>query len=252
MKPTYLFAAMALAVAAFSLTPRGAAQSANTLPAHNSVSIIHLKPDMLDEWIDLEKNEAIPAWKKGGLPSLTTYHTVRGNPFEYVIAAPFDKYAQFDGDSPVVKALGAAGAARLGAKIRKCEESVQTFVSTPLPELSNTPVGEIADIYVSSRYRVNAGHIQEYQDFIKSELLPLYKKAGQRFVVNRRGLGADADDFVSQTFVGNKYADLDAGSIVTKALGADGAAKLAMKRATMATLVEQLVRRRVPELSFGQ
>jgi len=249
MKLQYRYAAMALAIAC-SCVPRGMAQSATALPAHNNVVLVHIKPDMLDEWLDLQKNEVIPAQKKGGVATRTTYRTVRGNPFEFVTATPFDKYSQYDGDSPQIKALGAAGAARLGAKIRKCEESVQVFVSTPLPALSNVPIGEIAEIMVTARYRVGPGKMQDYQDFLKSDLMPLYKKAGQRYVVSRRGLGANNNDVVEQVFVGNKYADLDAGPLITRTLGADGAAKLAAKRATMATLVEQLVRRRVPELSY--
>ena len=120
--------AMAFAVA-LSFGAHAAAQSPAALPAHSSVAIIHVKPDMLDEWVDLEKNEVIPAQKKGGLASRTTYHTVRGNPFEYVIVTPFEKWATFDGTSPQIRALGTDGSSRLGAKLRKCEESVQVFVS---------------------------------------------------------------------------------------------------------------------------
>src|SRR3974377_2180724 len=138
MRLSNRFAMSAIAaILGFSLPRHCAAQSAPALPAHNFVAIVHVKPDMLTEWIDLQKNEVIPAQKKGGLSSRTTYQTVRGNPFEYVTVIPFDKYATFDDPNPMVKALGAEGSARLGAKLRKCIESVQTFTSNSLPELSN-------------------------------------------------------------------------------------------------------------------
>jgi len=38
--------------------------------------------------------------------------------------------------------------------------------------------------------------------------------------------------------------------VLTRTLGADGAAKLMSKTAGMVTLIEQVVRRRVPDLSF--
>jgi hypothetical protein len=214
------------------------------------VAIVHVKPDMLNEWLDLEKNEVIPAQKKGGLASRTTYQTLRGNVFEYVNVTPFDKYAVFDGTSPQVKALGAEGSARLGAKLRKCEESVQVFVSSPLADLSNLPSGDIPAIAVYTRVRVADGKMQEYLNFVKTELLPLYKKANVRFTVVQRGLGANANDLTQVRSVGDKYADFDAGSVLTRALGAEGATKLLAKSAGMATLVEQVVRRRVPDLSF--
>lgn len=166
------------------------------------------------------------------------------------MVTPFDKYAVYDSTSPQVEALGAEGAARLAAKLRKCEDSVQVFVSLPLPELSYLPAGNIPAIAVYTRVRVATGTMQEYQNFLKTEILPLYKKANVRFQVNRRGLGADTSDVTSIASVGNKYADLDAGSVLARALGADGAAKLLAKTAGMVTVVERVVRRRVPDLSF--
>jgi hypothetical protein len=225
------------------------AQNASTMGAHTSVALIHVKPDMLNEWIDLEKNEVIPAQKKGGLKTRTTFQTMRGNVFEYIIATPFEKYGEFDGQSPQVKALGAEGAARLTAKLRRCEDSVQVYVSTPMRELSNLPGGDLPPMAVYSRYRVANGKMQEYQNFIKSDILPLYKKAEVSYQVNQRGLGANNNDMVSISYVKN-YAELDLGPAPTRILGADGAAKLNMKRGTMATLVEQVIRRRVPDLSF--
>lgn len=249
MKNRLFSTAIALMVALVFVSS-AAAQSTPAPPAHSTVAIVHVKPDMLDEWVDLEKNEVVPAQKKGGLASRTTYRTVRGNPFEFVTVTPFDKYALFDGPSPQTRALGADGAARLGAKLRKCEESVQVFVSTPIPELSNTPNAEIPLIAVYTRVRISTGRMQEYQNFLKTEILPVYKKANVRFTVVHRGLGANSNDLTQVSFVGDKYADLDAGSPLTRTLGADGVAKLLAKTAGMATLIEQVVRRRVPELSY--
>jgi hypothetical protein len=45
-------------------------------------------------------------------------------------------------------------------------------------------------------------------------------------------------------------ADIDLGSPITRALGTAGAAKLIAKTAGMTTLMEQVVRRRVPDLSY--
>ncbi|HTS26588.1 MAG TPA: hypothetical protein VMH81_11995 [Bryobacteraceae bacterium] len=236
-------------VAACCLSPVSKAQNSIALAAHSNVAIVHVKPDMLNEWIDLEKNEVIPALKKGGIKTRTTYQTVRGNVFEYVIVTPFDTWGQFDGESPQIKALGAQGSARLGAKLRRCEESVQTFVSTPLQDLSNLPNAELGTIGVFTRVRVSNGKLMEYENFIKNEILPYYKKANARYQVSRRGLGANSNDIVSVSFA-NKFADLDAGSVLTRALGADGVVKLLAKSAGLGTLVEQVVRRQAPDLSF--
>ena len=174
---------------------------------------------------------------------------MRGNVFEYVTVTPFEKWAQYDGQSPQVKALGTDGSARLGAKLRRCEDSVQTFISAPLTDLSNLPNGELGPIGVFTRVRVANGKLADYENFMKNEILPYYKKANMRFQVSRRGLGANSNDIVSVSFA-SKFADLDKGSVLTQALGADGVIKLLAKSASIGTLVEQVVRRQVPDLSF--
>jgi hypothetical protein len=236
--------AVALSMPAFCQPKSTAMQS-----AHTHVTIVHVKPDMVNEWFDLEKTELMPAQKKGGIKTRTTYATVFGNSFEYVIVTPFEKYAEMDDENPVVKALGRENATRLRAKIRRCVESQQSFVSSPVTELTNLPEGELAPMGVFTRVRVASGRMQEYQNFVKAEILPLYKKMNARYSVSRRGLGANTNDLTSITWV-YKAADLDAGSPVTRALGADGAAKLMAKTAGMTTLIEQVVRREVPELSY--
>ena len=102
---------------------------------------------------------------------------------------------------------------------------------------------------VFSRRRIAPGKMQEYEDFIKTEILPIYKKAKEPYTVTRRGLGANNNDVTSISWV-NKASDLDAGPPTTRALGAAGAAKLAARTAGLATLVDQVVRRRVAELSY--
>ena len=42
---------------------------AQTAPptTRSQVTLVRLKPDMVNEWLDLQKNEVIPAQKKGGV-----------------------------------------------------------------------------------------------------------------------------------------------------------------------------------------
>jgi hypothetical protein len=225
------------------------AQSAPAPPAHSQVVITHVKSDMVNEWIDLQKNELIPAQKKGGIKTRTTYQTVFGNTNEYVTVVPFDKYAVFDGETPQIRALGAAASARLVAKLQKCTESRQVFISNAMPELSTAALADAPPIGVFTRVRVAPGKLPDYEAFVKTELLPIYKKLNAPLTTSRRGLGANANDVVSVAWV-SKMADLDAGSPILRALGPAGVSKLLAKSGTMSTLVEQVVRRRVPDLSF--
>jgi len=225
------------------------AQSAPATPARNSVAIFHIKPDMVTDWTDLVKNEVLPAYKKAGVPTFTTYQTVFGNSNEYVGVVPIDKYAVYDGPNPLVQTLGATAAARLATKLRRCEDSVQIFIGNPLPALSNPPAGEMPAYGVFTRIRVADGKMQEYQDLMKAEILPIYKKANAPFTVTRRSLGANGNDLTTVVWL-SKAADLDAGPLTVRTLGQAGYAKYLAKAGSMATLVEQVVRHRMPELSY--
>jgi hypothetical protein len=215
------------------------------------VTITHVRPEMLTEWVDLQKNEVVPALKKAGEKTRTVYVSgLFGSSYEYVIIAPIASFAQFDGDSPILKTLGPVPAARLGEKLRKCTVSSQSFLSTRLDDLSNViEADQQPKILVSTRLRLVTGKLQEFETFMKTDVLPVYKKAKVGYLVSRRGLGANSNDFVLST-VYSKYADLDGGSVLTKALGPEGAAKVLAKLTGVANLVEQIVRSRVEDLSF--
>lgn len=247
-KPIFHFSAGAVFIAVAGLTQCFAQPPA---PATSRVTFTHVKPDMLTEWMDLQKNEVIPALKKAGIKTQTVYATsLFGNAFEFATVVPFEKYADFDDPSPLTRALTQAGAARLNEKLRKCILSANSFSSTSFPELSNVVEGsDPPAVSVFVRYRIAPGKMADYQSLVKSELLPVYKKAKVNFAVSQRGLGANTGDVVS--IIGfAKYADLDGGTVLIKQLGQEGAAKVNAKFAGIRTLIEVVVRRRVPELSF--
>jgi hypothetical protein len=212
------------------------------------VTITHVKPDMLNEWLDLQKNEVVPALKKGGVPSRTVVSTFFGNAGEYVQIQPFQKWADFDSPSPLVKALDAPGATRLNEKLRKCLVSQNSFEQQRLVDISNvlTPPPEVS---VWVRYRIAPGKMNDFIAMVKSEVLPVYKKSKTFLVVNRIGPGANTNDVIMVTGY-QKYAQMDGGPFLTQQLGEDGAAKLAAKFAPFRTTVEVLVRHRVDDLSF--
>ena len=71
--------------------------------------------------------------------------------------------SQFDGQSPMVKALDAPGAARLNEKLRKCVESSTSFMATLLPEISNMPEGPTPNMVVTARYRIAPGKMTDFR-----------------------------------------------------------------------------------------
>jgi len=217
------------------------------------VRVSQIKPDMLSEWLTIQKNEVIPALKKAGVASRTLLENVIGNRYEYRSVTPLDQYSALDGDRPLIKALGKDAGGRLEAKLAKCLDSQYTYVSTRVEELSSLPKAPVT-IWVSIRFRPAPGKARDYEDYLKTDLMPVYAKAKAAgkiagYSVSRRGFGQGTGDRLIIVYL-NKAADLEAGSPVTQVLGQEGAAKLNAKSVGMVTGVESMVRRRVADLSY--
>src|SRR6266852_6116874 len=127
-----------LAALAVSLPVLCQAQSGSgPAPVRVRTQIVRVKPDMVNEWIDLQKNEVVPALKKGGVANRTVYATgLFGNAFEYTIVQPMGKFAEFDSPGAQAKALGPQANARLAEKLRRCVESTNSFMATQVDDLS--------------------------------------------------------------------------------------------------------------------
>lgn len=230
-----------------SFSPATFAQSA---PTTSLVTITHVKPEMITDWVDLQKLEVNPAMKKGGVKSRTVYGTfVFGNTGEYVSVQPIQSFAQSDGTNPMVEALGEAPAARLRDKLRKCVLASNSFEATSVPELSNTIDGPPPPIMVQARYRITPGKFDDFAAVMKSDVVPVYKKANMPLTVIRRGVGTNPNDVVISTGY-TKMGDWDGRPFLTKTLGQEAAAKINAKFAGSRNLIEVIVRRRMPELSF--
>jgi hypothetical protein len=208
---------------------------------------------MVSEWLAIQKNEVNPALKKGGVASRVVLETVLGNQYEYVSITPMGNYSELDADTPIVKALGKDGGAKLLAKIRKCIEGQTLFVSTRVAELSSVPTNSAA-IWTTVRYRAAPGKNQDYENYLKADVMPVYAKAKAAgkitgYSVARRGPGATTRDRTLVIY-SDKIARMEAGTVPVQMLGQDGAAKLIAKGASLASLVEVLVRRRVSDVSY--
>jgi hypothetical protein len=101
----------------------------------------------------------------------------------------------------------------------------------------------------STRYRVAPGKMQDFENLVKTDVLPALQKMKSGVTISRRGMGANPNDVVATSPIAN-YAEFDAPSPLERALGAEGMAKLQSKAVGILTPIETLVRTRVADLSF--
>jgi hypothetical protein len=239
---------LALAVASASVPLLSQSPPASELFALNVVTV---KPDMLRAYVDLQKSDIIPALKKGGQAWRETWRTASfGDPFMFANVSAISGFDQYDGPSPMVKALGQDGYQALLARLRPMIASQRTYAMRTRPDLSfraeGTPAQPMAILTV---VHVHPTKLLDFEAFIKGDWIPALKKGGGKaYTVVQVLYGGGTTEF--HTLVGiDKYADLGSHP-VTKALGDDGLTKLMAQSGGFASSIERSVVRLDPELSF--
>ena len=216
-----------------------------------SLNVVTVRPDMMRAYIDLQKAEIIPALQKGGQAFRETWRTATfGDPFMFAHVAPISGFDQFDGQSPMVKALGEQGYAALLAKLRPMIASQRMHALRTRPDLSFVTEGAPRPtMAILTVVHVQPTKLLEFESFIKGEWIPAVKKGGAKgYTVVQVLYGGGSTEF--HTLVGiDKYADL-ASHPATRALGEDGLNKMMAKSGAFASSIERSVVRMDPELSF--
>lgn len=217
-----------------------------------SINVVRVKPDMLTEYQDFVKKELIPTLQKGGVKERNAYTTAFfGEAFEYVYVTPIESFAQYDGQSPIVKALGEEGARAFGAKARRLIVSTRTFAIQTRPDLSYTGkmTGQPKYAVINS-IQIAPGRNAEFENIIKNDVVPAMKKAEVvGYLVSQTAFGGDVNEYTSLTLYDN-FADIGKGSPLVLALGQEGFNRLRQKTAGIIVRHERSVARYVPELSF--
>jgi hypothetical protein len=216
------------------------------------ITQISVKPEMMAEFQNFMKNTTNPALKKGGIKWREVWQSTNfaGDAFEYVLVAPFDKFAEFDGPGPLEKGLGSQGFADWSAKAGSLVKSVHRYIVRTRPDLSAMSKPYAPKLAVVSSVRVANGRNQEFENYIKNDFAPVYAKAGYNYLVSQTIFGGDANEYVTLA-MRDSFTDIDKGPILTQALGEEGARKLLAKLPAGAiTHMERTIMRLVPELSI--
>jgi len=128
--------------------------------------------------------------------------------------------------------------------------SSHTFADQTRPDLGNeVKMTGPPKLALLSNVRIAFGKGPDYEALVKSDLLPVMRKAGLGYAVSQTVLGGDINDFTTLIFY-DTFADIGKGHPFDRILGADGFRQLTAKAVGIVTHVERSVVRYVPELSF--
>src|SRR5262249_6673858 len=104
-----------------------------------AITVVQIKPELVDEWMEFQKKETMPALQKAGVKDRAAFVTSVGPSFEYAFLTPMTNFAARDGENPIQKALGQDGARAYGQKARRFINSQRTYVAVSRTDLTYVP-----------------------------------------------------------------------------------------------------------------
>jgi len=184
------------------------------------VSTVKVKPDMVQEWRALQKNEIMPAYKKANIPAYNVWQTaIFGDGYEYITVMPIAKFEQFDGDSPLVKTMKPADRVQIGNRLTKC--LVSAHYSALLMQADTSIVKDGAsmpDLIMVTEIQLQPKNVNAYLSYLKEEMKPVMQKAGvDWWLVYRDIFGAEHTQITTVRSLKN-WAEIDAGPIARRIL----------------------------------
>jgi len=211
------------------------------------LTIVHVDPAMVDEYISVQRDYATRA-KKGPTPGRTMSRVEVGNTYQFIITAPVQNLASFDaaarnaGPDPELSTLN--------AKMLKYVTGQETWVIRSIPEIDNPlPGNQSPAVVMFNVAHVYPGREQDYLNIMKSDILPHFNKANFYHVNGAVAFGGE-NGFV-HLFYASNFAALDAGSPVVKALGPAAAQAVTAKLSGIVSSSQFWIARVLPELSYG-
>jgi hypothetical protein len=253
MKRTISAAFGLFVVMCFTSVP-AARQAGDKPPAFQwlQLTVVGVQPGMSADWRKIEQEEVLPALKKGGSLGREVWTTgVFGVGSEFVIVTPIQSFAQFDGQSPMAKALGPEGASALAGRRAKLETGRRTYALRTRPDLSYVPEpGRVPKLAMVSIVEIAGGRNADFENLLKADAVPAMKKAQARgYYVSQVVYGGNTQEYITLVAY-DTFEEIGKGHPFEIALGEAGVTKLMQKTVGLVTRVDRYISRFVPELSF--
>jgi len=213
-----------------------------------SVTFYTVKPDRTGDFLAATKEYAALMKKGGSDRFFQVWHSVTGAN-EYAFVRNYAKWAELDVLPEPKMKEHEAQVQSIFSRIGACEESYYRVIDELLPDLSLLQTVSVQMIRVL-RTRVRPEKVNEYMALVKSEVLPAMKKAGMKvYGVSQVRYGGPNTEFINVSGL-DKWADLDGGLAIQKAMGEEGYQRFLAKLRPLIIDSEAAIYRFVPDSSY--
>jgi hypothetical protein len=218
-----------------------------------SVNVVTVKRETAAEWREFQKSQSIPLQQRGGMKMRDTWAS--GAPFgdgsTFVVVTEIEKFADYDQPPLPQRLLSGEALRTYQATNQRLVASNRNYAVQSRPELSIAPAANATIMgAVLTETTVVSGHTDQFEAYLKNDLLPVLKKGNALgYLVARTVFGGNANEYHSLQFF-DSYADIDKGPLPVRVLGQAGAQALTAKVTAHVASVNRTLLRYVPDLSF--
>jgi len=190
------------------------------------------------------------AFKKEGIPWRAVWTTAVFGEQGFVVAFPVGKMERYDSPNPVRKAMNDADYARYTQKMNRIVASSHSVLVRTRPDLGISSGRATPSRAVVTTVVVEPGKGAAFEAFVKNQLMPAWQKGGMKDVWVDQTLMGSASTEYTFLYLFDKWAEMEGGSPMEKALGKEAWDKVRSNIAGLATSVKTEVAMYVPELSY--
>jgi hypothetical protein len=229
-----------------------AAATPPAAPVFVRLTIVEIRPDMITDYVALQKAETIPALQKAGVAWRNAWRTANfGSTFTVAYIAPMASFATLDEPNPLLKSMGEEGYRQYTGKMAKLITSQRVYALRDRPDLGlKTEGAPMAKLGVLASVEVVPGRANEFETILKNEWTPALKKAGvANYGVSQVVYGGSMGQYYTFTPLEN-YAQLDKGHPIQQSIGEAGMNRIVAKMSNSTRSVERFIIRFDEELSF--
>lgn len=246
MSKTVLSLRLALAAAAFALL-LPAQQQAQPQLLH--LTYIKVQPGMANEWREMQTT-VNAAYRKEGTPWRHVWAGAVFSEVHFATVFPVGKMERYDTPNPMRKAMNDTQYQQYIQKASRIVASSHHRLVTTRPDLSLMSQRGAPSHAVVNTIVVEPGRNAAFEAALKADFLPAWRKAGLKDVwVHQTIFGSNPTEYVIVVLF-EKWAEMEGGGPMVRALGAEGWDKIRQKLAGIATSVHAQTIRNVPELGY--
>ena len=216
------------------------------------LQLVRVKPDMIDRFVYLQRNETVPALKKSGVPWREVYQTTAvGRTGLFAVLTEIRSMEQVDDAAALARTLG-DGYAEYQRRLRATIQESEASIIRTRPDLSLLPGnGPVPRLAVVTRLETVPGKHQQFESWVRSDYLDVLRKSNCRaFWVSQTLLGGSGSEYWSLAF-GDSFAAFDQ-SPMMQVFGPGDTDRTAARTAEFVSRVERWIARYRDDLSFAQ